>query len=81
MHTVRMSENDLKKQQLSGFYVDIDIKPGYDTETPVEKKERELEGIRRTGRNEDVFRLVECHVNLDLEGFEAKDESGRYDRN
>ena len=76
MHTVRMSENDLKKQQRSGFYLDIDIKPGYDTETPVEKKERELEGVRRTGRNEDVFRLVECHVNLDLEGFEDKDESG-----
>ena len=45
-----MSENDLRKQQLSGFYLDIDIKPGYDTETPVEKKERELEGIRRSGQ-------------------------------
>ena len=76
MHTVKMSENDLRKQQLSGFYVDIDIKPGYDTETPVEKKERELEGIRRSGRNEDIFKLIECHVNLDLEGFEDKDETG-----
>jgi hypothetical protein len=33
------------------------------------KKERELEGVSRT-RDEDVFTLLECHVDLDLEGFE-----------
>ena len=33
------------------------------------KKERELEGASK-GRDEDVFNLLECHVNLDLEGFE-----------
>ena len=47
-HTLKMSENDLRKQQVAGFYRDIDIKPGYNEETDVEKKERELEGIRKT---------------------------------
>jgi hypothetical protein len=45
------------------------LKPGYDSETEVEKKERQLEGIKKT-RDEDVFTIIECHVNLDLEGFE-----------
>ena len=69
MHVIKMSENDLRKKQVSGFYRDIELKPGYDSETEVEKKERQLEGIKKT-RDEDVFTIIECHVNLDLEGFE-----------
>ena len=53
-----MSENDLRKQQVAGFYIDIDIKPGYNEETELEKKERELEGVKRT-RDEDVFTVLE----------------------
>jgi len=74
-HTLKMSENDLRKQQVSGFYRDIEIKPGYDQETEVEKKERELEGVTKT-RQEDVFSIVECHLDLDLEGFEDMGEDG-----
>ena len=74
-HTLKMSENDLRKQQVSGFYRDIDIKPGYDQETEVEKKERELEGVTKT-RQEDVFSIVECHTDLDLEGFEDMGADG-----
>ena len=69
IHTLKMSENDLRKKQVSGFYRDIEVKPGYDQETEVEKKERQLEGIKKT-RDEDVFTILECHVNLDIEGFE-----------
>jgi hypothetical protein len=69
IHRVKISENDLRKQQVSGFYRDIDIgKPG-DKESDIEKKERELEGISKT-QNEDVYTILECHVDLDLEGFE-----------
>jgi len=74
-HTLKMSENDLRKQQVSGFYRDVDIKPGYDQETEVEKKERELEGVTKT-RQEDMFSIVECHTNLDLEGFEDIGQDG-----
>ena len=69
MHVIKMSENDLRKNQVNGFYRDVELKPGYDQETEVEKKERQLEGIKKT-RDEDMFTLIECHVNLDLEGFE-----------
>jgi hypothetical protein len=68
-----MSENELRKKQVSGFYRDIEITPGYAQETEVEKKERELEGVRKT-RDEQVFTILEVHTNLDLEGFEDKDE-------
>ena len=70
IHRVKMSENDLRKQQVSGFYRDVDLGKPTERETDVEKKERELEGITKSGKDEDVFTLLECHVDLDLEGFE-----------
>ena len=75
MHRVQISENELRKQQVAGFYRDIELKPGLVNETDVERKERELEGQSK-GREEDVFNLLECHVNLDLEGFEDVGEDG-----
>ena len=69
IHRTKISENELRKQQVAGFYRDIDIRPGQLQEDEVSKKEHELEG-RTKGREEDVFNLLECHVNLDLEGFE-----------
>ena len=67
-----MSENDLRKKQVSGFYRDIELTPGYNQESEVEKKERELEGVKKT-RDDDIFTILEFHMNLDLEGFEDKD--------
>jgi hypothetical protein len=69
IHRVKISENDLIKQQVAGFYKDVDIGKPMDKESDVEKKERELEGVSKT-KNEDLFTLLECHVNLDIEGFE-----------
>ena len=54
-HTLKMSENDLRKQQVSGFYRDVDIKPGYDQETEVEKKERELRRCYKNKTRRYVF--------------------------
>ena len=73
VHVIKMSENELRKQ-VSGFYMDIELKPGYNQETEVEK-ERELEGVRKT-RDEDMYTLLEIHTDLDLEGFEDKDSTG-----
>jgi hypothetical protein len=75
IHRIKISENVLRKQQVAGFYRDVDIKPGQLNEDEVEKKERELEG-RTKSREDDVFNLLECHVNLDLEGFEDVGEDG-----
>ena len=45
MHIVRMSENDLRKQQVGGFYRDIEIRPGFFQESELQEKERKLEGV------------------------------------
>lgn len=76
MHRIKISENDLRKQQVAGFYRDIELSAGYADEDELEKKENELEGTRSNGRSEDVFTLIECHVNLDLEGFEDRGPDG-----
>ena len=75
IHVIKKSENDLRKQQVSGFYRDVDVGRPQDNETALEKKERELEGVKKTV-NEDIFTLLECHVNLDLEGFEDRTADG-----
>src|SRR6056300_83946 len=69
IHKVKISENELRKQQVAGFYRDIDLAAPQDKESDVEKKERELEGVTKT-KNDDLYTLLECHVNLDIEGFE-----------
>jgi len=71
VHVVKISENDLRKQQVAGFYSDIELtKPvNVDADKVVDKK-RELEGTAKSTRTESVYTLLECHVNLDLEGFE-----------
>ena len=73
IETLKISENDLRKQQVAGFYADIELQKPQDKEDEIQKKERELEGSRKSGKQEMVYTLLECHVNLDLEGFEDKD--------
>jgi len=74
IQTIKISENELRKQQVSGFYSDVDLgPPGNIKQDDVEKKEKELDGTKKTGRQEPIYNLLECHINLDLEGFEDKD--------
>jgi hypothetical protein len=78
IHTIKISENELRKQQVSGFYRDIELgPPGTDSNDELAKKERSLEGSKKTGKNEPVYTLLECHVNLDLEGFEEVGADGQ----
>ena len=77
IHTIKISENELRKQQVSGFYSDIELgPPGANVNDELKKKERELEGTKKSGKNEPVYTLLECHVNLDLEGFEDQGTDG-----
>jgi hypothetical protein len=72
IHRIKVSENDLRKQQVAGFYRDVDLGKPTAGESDVEKKERELEGTTKS-KEEDVYTLLECHVDLDLDGFEDSD--------
>jgi len=72
IHTIKISANDLRKQQVSGFYRDVELgEPAIQTDQLQEKKQK-LEGIR-VERQDDIYTLLECHVYLDLPGFEDKD--------
>ena len=70
IHVLKISENDLRKQQVNGFYRDVELTKPSETEDKVSKKERELDGTKKTGKAEEMYTLLECHVNLDIEGFE-----------
>ena len=74
VHEIKISENDLRKQQVSGFYKDIDLNSPSMSNDELDKKEQELEGIKQT-KQDDIYTLLECHVNLDLDGFEDMDEN------
>ena len=75
IHIVKISENDLRKQQVGGFYRDLELNPSYMNESETDKKERELDGTRK-GKDERMFTLLECHVNLDIDGFNDTDAEG-----
>ena len=75
IHVVKISENDLRKQQVAGFYRDIDLGRPPVTENQLEDKKLELEGISRDGQ-EDQYTLLEIHTDLDLEGYEDEGEDG-----
>jgi len=71
IHVLKISENDLRKQQVGGFYSDVDIgQPGENIKDEITSKEKELEGVSKSGKQQPVYTLLECHVDLDLEGFE-----------
>jgi len=69
IHVIRISQNDLRKQQINGFYKDIDLGEPPVQQDQLKEKELELEGIQANG-TEDMYTLLEMHVNLDLEGYE-----------
>ena len=74
-HVIRMTENDVKKLQLSGFYRDVDMgSPSYIKQNDLQDKIDELDGVDRTG-GDDEYTLLEVHGEFDLEGFEDKDEN------
>ena len=71
IHVLKISENDLRKQQVGGFYSDVDIgTPGETMKDEITSKEKELEGVSKSGKQQPIYTLLECHVDLDLEGFE-----------
>jgi hypothetical protein len=71
IHVIKISENDLRKQQVAGFYTDIELgTPTMSTQDTVSKKEKELEGSNKSGKQQSMYNLLECHIDLDLEGFE-----------
>ena len=74
-HVMRKTENELRKLQVSGFYLDVELGDPVNSLDEVEKKIAEKLGFRATTDNR--FKLLEMHVDLDLPGFEDEDEKGK----
>lgn len=73
-HVMRKTENELRRLQLAGFYRDIDLGEPNNVLDEVEKKIAEKLGFRAT--SDDRYKILEMHVNLDLEGYEHKGKDG-----
>jgi hypothetical protein len=71
-HVMRKTENELRKLQVAGFYRDVDLGDPVNSFDDVEKKIAEKMGFQAT--TDDRYKLLEIQVNLDIEGFEDKDE-------
>jgi len=71
IHVLKMSGNDLRKQQISGFYRDVELVESSDNTTDIQEGKDKLGGVSPGAYNE-MHTLLECHVELDLEGFEDK---------
>ena len=72
---IRMSLNDLRKKQVSGFYLDMDVLPAQGESGSVEDEIQRIDGVTPTQIDYDCT-ILECHVDLDLEGYEDEDDDG-----
>lgn len=75
-HVLRMDENEVRKLQIMGIYRDVELdSPEENDDDSVRQKVNELEGISKN-YSDDVHTILETHVELDLEGFEDRDDMG-----
>lgn len=73
-HVMRKTPNELRKLQVAGFWRDIELEEPTDSFDEVEKKIAEKMGFRAS--QDDRYKILEMQVNLDLEGYEDKDDDG-----
>ena len=73
-HVMRKTENEVRRLQIEGFYADVDLGEPSTALDEVEKKIAEKMGFRATA--DDRYKLLEIHIDLDLEGYEDVDEDG-----
>jgi hypothetical protein len=78
-HVISMSKNEIRKQQLSGFYADIELKGDSYTVNRSEIKEQvdEIEGQSPSYSENRDRTVYEVHTILDLPGYEDVDADGQ----
>lgn len=74
IHSINMTGNDVIKQQLSGFYRDVDLEPNTASADEVTDKKDDIIGSSPNG--DEVFTILEAHCELDLPGFEDMGPDG-----
>ena len=74
-HVIKTNGNDVRKQQLGGFYRDVELPTGQTESSDTADKIDELQGVEKNYSSDDDEHVVlEMHVNADVPGFE--DTSG-----
>ena len=73
-HVMRKTPNELRKLMVGGFYKDVELTDPQDTFDEVEKKIAEKMGFRAS--TDERYKILEMHVDLDLPGYEDKDDDG-----
>jgi len=73
-HVMRKTKNEILKLQQAGFYRDIDLPDPPKDRTDIQKAKDKETGFNDL--NDERYTLFECHVDLDLEGYEDEDEDG-----
>ena len=74
-HVVRTSLNDLRKQQVSGFYRDVPVLPSQQGTSSISEETDYIDGMSSSNVDYDCT-LLEFHADLDLAGYEHQDEDG-----
>lgn len=76
-HISRISLNDLRKQQVAGVYRDVEVQPSPAVQDNSREAVDKIVGITPTTLDDSCV-LLECHVNLDIEGFEDRDQDDNF---
>ena len=72
---VTMSLNDMRKMQVSGFYRDVEVVPAQKEMSEISEITNKIEGFEPSNIDYNCT-LLECHVDLDLDGYEDVDDDG-----
>ena len=67
-HVVKMSENEVLKKQVAGFYREVDILPSRSDDNDIQDKYNQLEGVDENDTDYQ-FNILEMHVHLDIEEY------------
>ncbi len=67
-HILKMSENEVLKKQVAGFYRDVDILPSRQDDD-IQEKYNQLEGVEENSDQDYQFNILEMHVHLDIEEY------------
>jgi hypothetical protein len=73
-HRMRKTENDIVKLQQAGFYADMELSEPVKFKSEIQERKDKETGF--SASYDDRYELYECHIDLDLPGFEDKDEDG-----
>jgi hypothetical protein len=74
-HVIQMTENELRKKQVAGFYLDVEVSASQTDPSEVKEEMDDIAGVTPSYMDTDIT-VLECHVNLDLEGFEDSAQDG-----